>query len=187
MIIRRVAASSLPSDISRIPDIRLCFRWTDSTGDNVIVSTGKSLRPSENPGYLDFSYSKEFVPYVYRFLLKNDSADLVWRTPGSGLSCQVTGKGDNVKSSFIVTDLDKNSVAEIWIIFKAVCADAQGPSPMKIIMYQFNRRYLQNGTRLYKNGEKSTGGTYQFDDAFKQAPSVFKDYADQLWKKNVSD
>ncbi len=29
------------------------------------------------------------------------------------------------------------------------------------------------------------GGEYKFDDALKKAPQVFRQYAEQLWKKNI--
>jgi hypothetical protein len=182
MNVRRVSSSSLPSEISQMPDIGLCVRWTDTTGDNVVVSTMKLNRPSD-----DRNYFKECVPSVYRFLVKNDTTAPIWATPGSGLSCQIAGKGDKVKSSLLITDLDKNNVAEIWIIFKAICVNDDAPSPMKIVMHQLDRRYQQTGTRLWKNDEATSGGGYQFDDAFQRTAAMFKDYADRLWKQNVTD
>jgi hypothetical protein len=201
--IRRVAASSLPDDISKIPNISISVRWTDSTGDNVLISTGKIHRPSDDvvlqraerglptKNIRDYfntrDYFKEDIPFVYHFMLKNDTASLLWKTSGTGLSCGIDTKGNSVKSSVIVTDLNNNHIAEIWIVFKAICAEDETPNPMKIVMHEQGRRYVQTGTRVWKDGNNITGGQYWFDEAFQRAPAIYKEYADRLWKKNASD
>lgn len=195
--IRRVAAASLPREVSEIPDISMSVRWTDSTGDNVVVSTGKIHRPSDDvvfrraerglPTRRISDYFKETIPFVYHFTVKNDTAYLLWKAGATGLSCEVETKGNNVKSLFIVTDLDNDHIAEVWIIFKAMCIEDETPNPMKVIMYEENRRYVQVGTRLLKDGDTTSGGTYSFDDAFQKAPVVFREYADRLWRKNAAD
>lgn len=195
--IRRVDASSLPEEISELSNIQLSVRWTDSTGDNVLISTGKTRRPSDDvvfrrsemglPARRVSDYFKDNIPFVYHYILKNDSAFLVWRTSGTGLSCTTDSKGNNVKSSFIVTDLDNDHLAEVWIIFKAVCIEDEAPNAMKIVMYEQERRYVQTGTRILKDGETTSGGQYWSDDAFQNAPSVFKEYADKLWRKKAID
>ncbi len=42
------------------------------------------------------------------------------------------------------------------------------------------------GTNKVKVSEKDyMGGEYKFDDTLKKAPQVFRQYAEQLWKKNI--
>jgi hypothetical protein len=195
--IRRIDASSLPEEIREISNVLLSVRWTDSTGDHVIVSTGKTHRPSDDvvvrrselglPSKRIRDYFKENTPFVCHYLLKNDAAFFLWKTSGSGLPCTIDSKGNNVKSSFIVTDLDNDHSAEIWIIFKAVCIEDETPNAMKIVMYEWNRRYVQTGTRILKDGDTTSGGQYRFDDAFQNSPTVFKEYADKLWRRKAVD
>lgn len=195
--IRRVAAASLSKDIRDIPDISLSVRWTDSTGDNVLLSTGKIHRPSDDvvfrraerglPTMSISDYFKEAVPFVYHFAVRNDTAFLVWKASGTGLSCNVAAKGNTVKSSFVVTDLNQDHIAEVWVIFKAVCVDDEGPNPIKIVMYEQSRRFIQTGTRVLKDGDTVLGGTYSFDEAFQRARAIYREYADRLWRKNAAD
>lgn len=195
--LRRVDVSSLPKDISEIRDISLCVRWTDSTGDNVVITTEKIYRPSD---YVVFGrtqrglsgrsisdYSKESIPFVYHFMIRNDTAILLWRTGGSGMSCEVDTRGNKVKTSLIVTDLNHDKIAETWIVFKAVCVDDETPSAMKIIMYEQDKRHVQTGTRITNNEDNNLGGKYWFDESFTKAPVIFKQYAEMLWRKNLID
>lgn len=195
--IRRVAASSLPEEIRELSNILLSVCWTDSTGDNVLISTGKTYRPSDDvvfrraerglPTRSISDYFKDNIPFVYHYMIRNDSALLLWRTSGTGLPCATASNGNNVKSSFIVTDLDNDHVAEIWIIFKAICIEDEVPNAMRIVLYEQDRRYVQTGTRILKDGDTTVGGQYRYDDAFQKAPAIFKDYADKLWRKKAID
>lgn len=195
--IRRVAASSLPEEIRDLSNIIMSVRWTDSTGDNVLISTGKTYRPSDDvvfrraerglPTRRISDYFKENIPFVYHYKIRKDSAYLLWRTSGTGLSCATESKGNNVKSSFIVTDLNNDHIAEVWIIFKAICIEDEVPNAMRIVLYEQDRRYVQTGTRILKDVDTTVGGQYTFDDAFQKAPAIFKEYADTLWRKKAID
>src|SRR5215216_2748993 len=76
--IRRIDASSLPEEISELSNILLSVRWTDSTGDHVLVSTGKTHRPSDDvvfrrselglPAKRISDFFKENVPFVYHYI-----------------------------------------------------------------------------------------------------------------------
>ena len=46
--LRRVNVSTLPEEISILKDVSNAIRWTDSTGDNVVVTTQKIYRPSDD-------------------------------------------------------------------------------------------------------------------------------------------
>jgi hypothetical protein len=74
----------LPEDIKEISDISISLRWTDSIGDNVVITTGKTYRPSDDvvfgrtrrglsPRTIS-DYFKETMLFVYHFTIKNDSA-----------------------------------------------------------------------------------------------------------------
>jgi len=59
---------------------------------------------------------------------------------------------------------------------------------MKIIMHEGNKKYAIRGESKVKVSEKEyDGGRYIMDDSFKVAPDVFKQYAIQLWKKNIME
>lgn len=188
--VRRVEVSGLPKEIKSLPDITLALRWTDSVGDNVVVTTQKSFLPPDDgdlsdgrPLHRDF-HKLTAAPFTYHFLLRNDSA-LLWRkVDGTGVGCDVKAKGNRVKSSMVVTDLNKDRVAELWFIIKALCQEDQAPNAMKMIMHTGNQRYVVSGTSVLR-GEEPKGGQYYLDPALQKAPEEFRRYAVQLWKRHA--
>ncbi|MGB4775074.1 MAG: hypothetical protein WBP45_07880 [Daejeonella sp.] len=53
-------------------------------------------------------------------------------------------------------------------------------------MYEDNQKFAVRGATKVKVSEKDfEGGNYTFDKALKTGPAVFKEYATQLWKKNI--
>jgi hypothetical protein len=86
-----------------------------------------------------------------------------------------------------VTDLNKDRIAEVWIIYKGICVDDEIHANMRITLCQANKRYTMSGTRSIKIEGEPLKGSYQFDPAFKNAPAVFVTYAEKLWKRNELD
>lgn len=71
-------------------------------------------------------------------------------------------------------------------MYKTVCHGDVSPVTMKIIMYEGNKKYAVRGdTRVSVSEGHTMGGEYTFDDAFKNGPAAFREYAKKLWAKNV--
>lgn len=71
-------------------------------------------------------------------------------------------------------------------MYKTVCHGDVSPSNMKIIMYENNKKYAVRGTsRVKVSVNQYEGGEYTFDESFKQGSEIFRNYALQLWKKNL--
>jgi hypothetical protein len=213
--VRSVSVAGLPEAIRELKDISLALQWTDTVGINVVVTTQKSFAPSDDPaldhekavvgrelglrkGRTELGSRKSLPPRrdytkvaspptAYHFLLRNDSA-LLWHTiEGSGVGCANRAMGNRVKSSMVVTDLNKDKIAELWFILKASCVDDDTPNEMKIIMHTGNRRYAVSGTRVLKTDGATLGGQYYFDAALQKAPEDFRRYAVLLWKRNAQN
>jgi hypothetical protein len=57
---------------------------------------------------------------------------------------------------------------------------------MKIIMYEDGKKYAVRGeAKVVLSAKETYGGRYTIDNAFLAGPKVFKDYAAQLWQKNL--
>ncbi|MBQ7618410.1 MAG: hypothetical protein IJS50_06000, partial [Desulfovibrio sp.] len=98
-------------------------------------------------------------------------------------NCETSLSLEFAKSSPIVTDLDHNGLAEVWLTYYLACRGDVSPEGMKIIMYENGQKYALRGeTFLHVDGQ-DLGGKYQLDSAFKKAPEVFRRFADQLWQK----
>jgi len=60
------------------------------------------------------------------------------------------------------------------------------PPDMKIIMHEGLKKYAVRGTKKVKvSDEDFEGGKYTFDEAFKTGPEAFRQYAADMWKKNL--
>jgi hypothetical protein len=65
-------------------------------------------------------------------------------------------------------------------MYKVSCQGDVSPVPMKIIMYQDNKKFAVRGTARVP----SIGGDFTFDEAFKSAPVEFRQYTEKLWKQH---
>jgi len=93
-----------------------------------------------------------------------------------------------VDKTFAVTDLNKDGKAEVWIMYKVSCQGDVSPIPMKIIMYQDNKKFAVRGTaRVKVSANEYIGGEFTFDEIFKSAPTEFRQYAENLWKKHKAE
>ncbi len=159
-------------------------RWTDNMGDNLVIltETGEYQSPTIKG---DDTY-RDGALYGYHYVVQSDSVKLLWKVYDFIKECPVDVKANFIKNTFAVTDLNHDGKAEIWLMYKTVCHGDISPSTMKIIMYEGNQKFAVRGTNKVKVSEnKFMGGDYFFDDSFKTSPEAFREYAKQLWQKNI--
>lgn len=174
--------TSIPKNIQYSGNIVHAVRWTDSLGDNIVILTATDKMQSKSA--TDEGYSDAAL-YAYHFIASGDSNKLTWRVYDFVKECPVDMFLYFVDKTFAVTDLNKDGKAEIWIMYKVSCQGDVSPIPMKIIMYQDNKKFTVRGTTKVKvSASEYMGGNYTFDEAYKNAPVKFRQYAEQLWKKN---
>jgi hypothetical protein len=111
---------------------------------------------------------------------------LSWQVYDFVKDCQVDLEAGYLPNSFAVTDLNKDGKAEIWLMYKTLCAGDVSPGEMKIIMHEGVKKYAIRGQNKVQIGQNQyDGGKYTFDEAFSNGPETFKNYAQELWKKNI--
>ena len=177
--------NSVPKNIQYTGNIVQAVRWTDNTGDNIVILTLTGKTRSKNAP--DDSYSDGAL-YVYHYLVSSDSTTRTWRIYDYVKECPVDMFLNFVDKTFAVTDLNKDGKAEVWIMYKISCQGDVSPVPMKIIMYQDNKKLSVRGTtRVKVSATDYMGGEYSFDDAFKNAPVEFRQYAEKLWKHHKTE
>lgn len=72
------------------------------------------------------------------------------------------------------------------LLNKTACHGDVSPADMKIIIYEGNSRFKMSGQNKVEFGPGDyLRGDYTFDKAFKEGPKEFKDFAKNLWKKNI--
>jgi hypothetical protein len=174
--------NSIPKNVQYNGNFVQAVRWTDSTGDNIVILSATDKTQSKNNEGLDAAL------YGYRFLVSGDSIKPTWKVYDFVEDCPVDMFIYFVDKSFAVTDLNKDNKAEIWIMYKVSCQGDVSPVPMKIIMYQDNKKFAVRGTTRTQVSEKDyVGGEFTFDEAFKNSPAEFRQYAEKLWQQHKTE
>lgn len=183
--ITKIGVNSIPKSIQYIGYVVDAVRWVDSLGDNIVITTqtGKTAsKVAEDEGY------KDAALYAYHFSFQSGHWVQTWRVYDFIKECDLDMDFYFVQKSFAVTDLNKDGKAEVWIMYKKSCHGDVSPIPMKIIMYENNKKYAVRGdTKVRVSENEYMGGDFVFDETFKKGPSVFKKYAENLWSRNRAE
>ena len=158
------------------------IQWKDKQGNNLLLRTETGIFQSKtdtNTG------TKTAELYAYHYLVGDDSTVLQWKLVDFERACELDLVTNFLEKDILVTDLDKNGIAETWLVYQTVCRGDVSPANMKIIMHEGTKKYAMKGTRKMKvSSTEIFGGEYTFDNAFLKGNIAFRTYAQQLWKKH---
>ena len=186
--LKQVPLAGLPEDIQSIPNVSMAFRWTDSLGDNVLVISKRIVKKDEedrvrskgtNRSYNEQAdnFSKQVIPSLaYYYQIIKDSPILFWKVAGISKACRDEGT-NHTKNWTIITDLDNDARAEVWLIYKSECISDEQMGDMKIIMCEANVRYSMSGNIASQSPENN------LDNMFRKGADVHRKYALQLWEQ----
>lgn len=175
--------TQLPSGIKYTGTIKTAVRWTDNSGDNIIITTETGETINKTAPSDDY---RDAALYAYHYIVDIDSTNLTWKVYDFIQECPVDIEANFIKNTFQITDLNKDGVAEAWIMYKTVCHGDVSPCDMKIIMYQGLQKYAMRGKNKVQISDKEfNGGNYKFDNAFSEGAKVFREFAIKLWNKNI--
>ena len=147
--------------------------YKDSRGDNIVI-----LSRSDRDGV-----TRSSDLYAYGYTNDGSSPSLSWKMYDYIHECPVDLTADFSGQSPIITDLDKNGISEVWLVYYIGCRGDISPDTMKIIMYEGNKKYALRGETYLAFDGTEMGGKYKADPAFDAAPAAFRQYADKLWQK----
>jgi len=183
--ITSVDKKKIPQSIHYSGHIVDAVEYTDAEGQHLMITTetgNVNVRDTEG------NDARKADVYAYNYIVKGDQYVIAWQMHDLTGECLVDTKASYVPNTFSVTDLNNDGKAEVWLMYVTACRGDVSPSSMKIIMHEGNKKYAIRGESKVKVSEKEyDGGRYIMDDSFKVAPDVFKQYAIQLWKKNIME
>jgi hypothetical protein len=171
-------------------NIKQTLRWTDRLGDNylVLTETDAQITPpaisNKNIHCKEGCTNKEI--YAYHFINRDS---LLWKLTDFVNACSFDNILEYRNGATKITDLDKNGLAEIWIMYSMTCTSDVSPRSLKLILYQGNKKYAIRGTSQPspKTEDVKYGGKYVPDKEFQTLPQSFKDFAKKLWDKYLYD
>jgi hypothetical protein len=119
-------------------------------------------------------------------VISHNEAKSSWTVHDYIHDCPVDYEAKFIKNTLQITDLNKNGIGEIWLMYKTACHGDVSPSDMKIIMYEGKLVHKMIGTNKVEIGPgEFYGGEYKFDKSFQEGPKEFINFAKNLWRKNI--
>jgi hypothetical protein len=180
--VTKADTSKLPKWVKHSGRITNAATWKDSLGLNYVLTTETGEYKSKDNEGEDF---KNAALHVYHYTAKGDSTKLLTYIYDYSKDCPFDIFVKFLPGTFQVTDLDKDKIAEIWVMYENQCTSDVSPAPTKIIMYEGTKKYAVRGENRIQVSEKYfAGGKYSLDESFKQGPLVFRQYATTLWEKH---
>ncbi|HTK20039.1 MAG TPA: hypothetical protein VL442_11015 [Mucilaginibacter sp.] len=178
--------ADIPTDMKYKGGFRDAVQYTDKDGTHTVITTEAMLSsPSDDNESVYTGYL-----HAFNYLQTGNTVTLVWQMNDLAGPCGPDQDTRFHAGSLDVTDLDKNGVCEVWLVYRVSCHGYQTPSPMKVIMHEGVKKYAMRGTtklKLKVTPPQYMGGDYTFDAAFDTAPESFRAYAKQLWGKNLNE
>lgn len=123
--------------------------------------------------------------YAYGFDVLDDSLMPTFTMHDFVHDCETSETLEFSRDSPVITDLDKNGLSEVWIVYYVGCRGDVSPVGMKLLMYEKGKKHAMRGLTFVHVDDLDLGGTYKEDANFLKAPKVIRQFADKLWKKNM--
>lgn len=173
--------SQLPKGIRYEGSVVAARQWTDKQGTHVVVATETGEIASA-----ELSGGRSMGLAAQHWLVQGGTARPTWLVTDGEKQCPVDIAANFLPNTMAVTDLNRDGLAEVWLMYTTACHGDVSPQVVKVIMYQGNTKYAMRGqSRIQISAAEYEGGNYQFDYSFRNAPPEFKTYAQALWNKNV--
>jgi hypothetical protein len=183
--ITRLNKAAIPPSIHYAGHIIDAVKYTDIDGEHMVLTTETGQVKSKDKDCTD---CRNADLYAYNYLVNNGEPKLTWQVHDFVKDCDADMKVGFLPNTFAITDLNNDNKAEVWLMYRTTCTSDVSPATMKIIMYEADKKYAVRGTakiQVSGNPVSYTGGAYTLDEVFKTGPVVFKQYAENLWKKNL--
>ncbi len=180
--VTRLDKNSIPKNSQYNGKVVRAVRWADSIGDNIVILSATDKTKSKSAPDDDYS---DAALYAYHYLVSGDTNTQTWKVYDYVKECPVDISLYFIDKAFAITDLNKDGKAEVWMMYKNSCQGDVSPLPMKIIMYQDDKKFAVRGTtKVQVSANQYEGGEFSFDDAFRKGPVEFRQYATKLWAQH---
>lgn len=187
LVFSSIAKEKLPKEIVFEGKIKDLIQWQDKDGLHIVVTTETGLHTSKKFKHESDGTDAELFAYHYRFNKTENKYKQSWKVYDYISDCPVDIEASFIKDTFQVTDLNNNGIAEIWLMYKKTCHGDVSPCEMKIIMYEGSQKHAMRGENKVRISETEfIGGSYTFDNAFLKSDKKLRDFAENLWNKNIS-
>lgn len=179
MSARNVTAKELPKQLIYQAKFKQALQWNQHDTAHYVILTETDLESPEGRR----GPRSAFI-HAYHYILHGNFSQKLWEIKDGTENCEVDFHAYFLPHTFSVTDIDNDSIPEIWVMYSVACRGDISPGELKIIMYEGKQKHAMRGRMLinYSASERD-GGEYTFDAPFNRSPAAIRDYAKKLWKK----
>lgn len=153
--------------------------WTDANGENVLVLSQikeDSFSNEEGPSSLTRLLAKHFVNEAgdYRVVSEIEEVES---------DCGFDNRAAFSATLLAVTDLDKNGLAEIIVVYRLGCSSELSPDQLRLVMFENGKMHKISGTTIADYGEWKDGGKTFVDPSFEKLTEEQRNEAMRIWEK----
>ena len=183
IITLKLAEKNIPTEIKIFGKLKEAYGWKDTSGQNIVITS----ETGEYENMISENNGRNAELFAFRFILNEKTYQQKWKIYDFIKDCPVDIEASFIENTLKITDLNKNGIAEIWIMYKTACHGDVSPCEMKVIMYEGNNKFAMRGeNRVQISKTEFFGGTYKFDKAFNESAKEIQDFAKVLWKMNIN-
>ncbi len=163
-------------------NIQMVKSWDDANGANfLIVSRTADYEKYDKETEQD---AQNAELYVYHYTL-NEMGEykLLRKITDYIKACPLDMTLYFVDESLTITDLDKDSYAEITFVYRLACRGDVSGADQKLMLLEKGEKYAIRGTCGRILDEVTEKPSMTMGDEFKKAPKVLQEHAKKVWKK----
>src|SRR5690606_30563984 len=112
--------SNVPKEIKFKGKIKTAARWTDQSGDHIVITTETGETKSENAPSDD---CRDAALYAYHYIIDKDSTYLIWKVHDFIKQCPAVIEPNLIKTIFKETILNNNGVRKVGLRYKTPCQE----------------------------------------------------------------
>ena len=186
----KISKEKLPKEVKYSGDFKEAVSFSDSLGNHILVTSELEILQKEE--------DRSSYIFVYDYLKKKNGYLLNWKLEDGVTDCPVDYFAKFLESP-LITDLNKNGIKEVTMVYSLTCRGDVSADELKVIMRENNNKYGLRGYTVDPiNGENGVKpccileeelypmdmyGKYENENDFKKAPKNFLEYAKNLWIK----
>lgn len=179
LTVERVAPRAIPAGLPTVGVVEGARRWTDRTGQNLVILTRTRLTE------LDANGNRSQEIHGYHFVRERAGYRLLWQTVDMVGECEVDVVLDYAAGSLTVTDVDHDGIAESTYVYDIGCQGGVDPSGMKLILHEGATKYAIRGTQDYRELAGSYPAPEMHVEAALAQQPVLRDFAVAQWRRFV--
>lgn len=204
--VKDVSSNQIPTEMKIKGNVISAISYKDAYGLNYIIQTETALLTPKSAVEAAKKYElinvngrvdtiRDVVSdyrikglFVYHYTQNNDSINLLWKNLDNVTDCSYKYLKGEYLTKPLVTDLDNNGVAEVWLVYQLGCRDtATVPLGMKLVLYQDKNAYVIRGMRQTLHASEKEiqelESAVKADAGFNNLHPDIKNYARELWNK----